>query len=167
MVSRTLMTSKDETWNTPAVVIDRLKKGFAEIGLDPCDNATSITRAQISYRLDRGEDGLALSWKGRGLVFVNPPYGREISKWASKAAKEAAQDETLEIVLLVPARVDTAWFTRLTSNCGGVCFLRGRLRFGNATTGAPFPSAIVYHGPRLDLFIDTFKPAGALYIPLA
>jgi hypothetical protein len=160
-----MMSSADETWNTPALVLDALRAGFGEIGLDPCDNSSSLTMARKSCRKDRGEDGLACSWQESGLVFVNPPYGREISKWAKKAAIEAGKGA--EIVSLVPARVDTSWFETLTTNAAAVLFWRGRLRFGNATSGAPFPSALVYHGARYDLFIDTFRARGSLWVPLA
>jgi hypothetical protein len=161
MINRAAMfSSKDETFNTPAVVIDTLQL-LGGIGLDPCDNAGSITRAQISYRLDRGEDGLSLSWQGRGLVFVNPPYGREIIKFASKVAREAEQGA--EIVSLVPARTDTKWFAALFSSASAICFWRGRLRFGNATRGAPFPSAVFYHGKRADRFLDVFSSRGLCF----
>jgi site-specific DNA-methyltransferase (adenine-specific) len=46
------------------------------------------------------------------------------------------------VVCLVPARTDTAWWHRY-AEAGEVEFLPGRIRFGEAASGAPFPSAIV------------------------
>jgi hypothetical protein len=43
-----------------------------------------------------------------GVVFCNPPYGREIGKWTRKAVEQAAQGKT--IVLLIPSRTDTKWW---------------------------------------------------------
>jgi hypothetical protein len=48
---------------------------------------------------------------------------------------------------LVPARTDTAWWHDYAAK-GRVRFIRGRLKFGNATTPAPFPSALVIFEPR-------------------
>jgi hypothetical protein len=46
------------------------------------------------------------------------------------------------VILLLPARTDTKWFHNY---CIGheIEFLKGRLKFGNATNSAPFPSMIV------------------------
>ncbi|MFQ9555799.1 MAG: DNA N-6-adenine-methyltransferase [Oscillospiraceae bacterium] len=52
-------------------------------------------------------DGLSQSWDRGGAVFCNPPYGREIGKWVQKAFEEA---RGYPIVLLIPARTDTAYF---------------------------------------------------------
>jgi site-specific DNA-methyltransferase (adenine-specific) len=43
---------------------------------------------------------------------------------------------------LVPARVDTGWWHDFCG-LGEVRFLRGRIRFGRADSGGPFPSAVV------------------------
>lgn len=57
------------------------------IDLDPCSNAASAVRALVDYRLDRGQDGLALPWRA-SLTYVNPPYGREVNRWVCKAVAE-------------------------------------------------------------------------------
>jgi site-specific DNA-methyltransferase (adenine-specific) len=57
-------------------------------------------------------------------------------------AWRAAQETAELVVCLVPARTDTAWWHDYAAR-GEVRFLRGRLRFGNASTAAPFPSAVV------------------------
>jgi site-specific DNA-methyltransferase (adenine-specific) len=76
--------------------------------------------------------------------FVNPPYS-EILPWMEKAALEARAGKT--VVLLVPARTDTRWWHEFAMKAKEIRFIRGRLKFGNAKTGAPFPSAVVVFGP--------------------
>ena len=74
---------------------------------------------------------------------MNPPYGREISKWMKKAWKESKKG-TL-VVCLIPSRTDTKWWHEYAQR-GDVKFIRGRLKFGNSKNSAPFPSAIVVFG---------------------
>jgi hypothetical protein len=74
-------------------------------------------------------------------VFVNPPYGRPLIDWMAKAW-QASQTTAEVVVCLVPARTDTRWWHDYADR-GEVRFLRGRLRFGDADSGAPFPSVVI------------------------
>jgi site-specific DNA-methyltransferase (adenine-specific) len=74
---------------------------------------------------------------------MNPPYGREIGLWMQRAYEESLQGA--QVVCLVPARVDTAWWQDYARQ-GYIHYLRGRLKFGDATSAAPFPSPIVISG---------------------
>lgn len=74
-------------------------------------------------------------------VFCNPPYGRELHKWVEKAYKE--KDRAELIVMLIPARTDTKYFHEYIYHKAEIRFIRGRLKFGNAINGAPFPSMLV------------------------
>ena len=47
-------------------------------------------------------------------------------------------------VFLIPARTDTRWFHKIVlPKAAEIRFLQGRLKFGNSTNSAPFPSMIV------------------------
>ena len=92
-----------------------------------------------------------------GAVFCNPPYGREIRKWVQKAYAEAQRGQT--IVLLIPARTDTAFFHDYIYGKAEIRFVRGRLTFtgedGNPQRDksgrampAPFPSMVVIYNRR-------------------
>lgn len=85
------------------------------------------------------EDGLIQPWSGS--VFVNPPYGRQISKWVAKAALEISRCRM--IVMLLPARTDTGWFHDYVYGRAEVRFIRGRLKFSGSIWPAPFPSMVV------------------------
>lgn len=80
-------------------------------------------------------------WTGE-VVFMNPPYGREIGKWIKKARDESAKFRGAKVVALVPSRTDTAWWHDYVIDYE-VRFLRGRLKFNGHKNSAPFPSAIV------------------------
>jgi len=84
---------------------------------------------------------LQQDWQGY-RVFCNPPYGKEIGKWVEKCYLESQKPNTM-CVMLIPARTDTKWFHEFIYNKAETRFLKGRLKFGNSTNSAPFPSMIV------------------------
>lgn len=124
-------------WETPAELYTLADQEFG-FELDVCATAEN---AKCETYFTRDDDGLAQEWTG--VCWMNPPYGSEIGRWVGKAYESAQAGAT--VVCLVPARVDTAWWWDYC-RFGEVRFLRGRLRFGGADTGAPFPSAVVVFG---------------------
>jgi len=140
-MNKALLSSKNMCWCTPQDFFDKLNAEFGFV-LDPA--ATDKT-AKCSLYYTPETDGLSQSWDRGGAVFCNPPYGREIGKWVQKAFKEARGG--YPIVLLIPARTDTAYFHDYIYGKAEIRFVRGRLRFtdddGNAADPAPFPSMVV------------------------
>ncbi len=128
-------SSQSNEWTTPRSVFDELDGEF-HFTLDPC---CTHENAKCKRHFTAAENGLAQNWKGQ-TVFTNPPYGREIGLWMRKAYHSALAGAT--VVCLVPARTDTIWWHAYATK-GEVRFLKGRLKFGNATASAPFPSAVV------------------------
>ena len=131
-------------WETPPELVAALESVFGRFDLDPCAASADASRARVKarVRLTVDDDGLTAPW--RGLVFVNPPYGRQLGKWVAKCAGEAAGGAV--VVGLVPARTDTQWWHRHVAGAADVFMLRGRLRFGDGAMPAPFPSAVVLWG---------------------
>lgn len=80
--------------------------------------------------------------RGGYRVFCNPPYGREIKAWVQKAWEESHKPNTI-VVMLIPARTDTKYFHDYIMHRSEVRFVKGRLKFGDSTQGAPFPSMVV------------------------
>lgn len=115
------MTSKQDDWETPQELFDRLDSAY-HFTLDPC---STHENAKCSKHYTAAEDGLAQSWAGE-VVFCNPPYGRQVGKWAKKCFDESAH---ATIVLLIPARTDTAYFHDYIYGKARIEFLRGRLKF--------------------------------------
>ena len=132
-------SSRTDDWATPWELFDALNREFG-FTLDPC---SSHANAKCGKHFTVAEDGLVQDWS-RDVVFMNPPYGREIARWMAKAFSSAQAGAT--VVCLVPARTDTRWWHSFAIH-GKVRFLRGRVRFGGAKSGAPFPSAVVVFEP--------------------
>ena len=133
------MSSNSDEWETPAALFSALDARY-HFTLDPC---SSHENAKCSRHYTAEDDGLAQDWSGE-TVFCNPPYGRAIAAWVEKCAREARH---AKVVMLIPARTDTAYFHDHIYNRARIEFLRGRVKFerggGVAMNGAPFPSMIV------------------------
>lgn len=99
-----LLSSQNMNWCTPQDFFDELNAEF-HFALDV---AATERSAKCANFFTPETDGLAQSWNCGGAVFCNPPYGRELKKWIRKAYTEAQSGKT--IVLLIPARTDTAAF---------------------------------------------------------
>jgi len=111
------------------------------------DAAASPHNALCPRYLTEKDDALTVPWDARA-AFCNPPYTRTnggLDAWLANARVEAARDVT--VVLLVPARTDDGWWVRHVLHADEVRFISGRLRFGNATEPAPFPSAVIVFRP--------------------
>ncbi len=138
-MSNVHFSSATPEWFTPQETFDALNAEFG-FTLDPC---CTHENAKCVRHFTKQEDGLAQDW-GSDIVFMNPPYGREIKDWMRKADESSLNGST--VVCLVPARTDTAWWHEYSLK-GEIRFMRGRLKFGGASTNAPFPSAVVVFRP--------------------
>jgi phage N-6-adenine-methyltransferase len=132
---QTLFSSKSDAWSTPQWFFDALD---AEFGFE-VDVCASPQHAKCPVYYTPEVDGLKQEWYG--TVFCNPPYGRQIGAWVRKAFESSRRGTT--VVCLLPARTDTKWWHQYVMRAAEIRFLRGRLRFGDAKSGAPFPSAVV------------------------
>ncbi len=117
-------------WATPKWLYEKLDAEF-HFTLDPCHLKSDTM------------DGLIIPWAPE-VAFANPPYGRPLKRWVAKAYNESQRGAT--VVMLLPARTDTAWFHDYCLKAE-VRFIRGRLKFGDGKNSAPFPSMVVVFRP--------------------
>ena len=129
------VVGKTDEWATPQWLFEQLDAEF-HFTLDPC---STDQNAKCRKHYTKEQDGLAQDWSGE-TVFCNPPYGRDMQRWIQKCAESAGGGTT--VVLLIPARTDTKAFHENIYGKAEIRFIKGRLRFGNATENAPFPSMI-------------------------
>ena len=138
-MDRILFSSNSNEWETPEHLFKELDNEF-HFTLDPCCTHENA-KCKKHYTIE--EDGLKKSWGGE-TVFVNPPYGRQLGKWVKKSYEESRKENTI-VVMLIPSRTDTSYFHDYILDKAETRFIRGRLRFGNATENAPFPSMVAIY----------------------
>ena len=145
MINEAMFTSKTNEWATPQAFFDELNKEF-NFTLDPC---ATPQNAKCARYFTKEIDGLSQRWRGE-IVFCNPPYGRDLSKWVAKAYTETLSGGATLVVMLIPARTDTSYFHDYIYKKHEVRFIRGRLHFNESKCAAPFPSMVVVMRGRND-----------------
>lgn len=162
MNSALMFSRKTDEWGTP---VDFMAEMNCEFAFDIDVAAQFDNRTCPFYfgpdHIDSGlRDALTVDWYAALNVlgsttmacWMNPPYSK-CRDFMAKAAAEAKKGCT--VVCLVPSRTDTRWFhehvwdreTNQPRHGVEVRFLKGRLKFGGASAGAPFPSMIVVFRP--------------------
>jgi site-specific DNA-methyltransferase (adenine-specific) len=157
---KTMFSSKTNEWSTPDDFYQKLNKMFGPFSLDPCSDG--INNKTVKFFTPK-DNGLEQDWGGNN-VFMNPPYGREIGKWIKKAYEEGLKPLT-QVVCLIPARTDTTYWHEYVMKANLIYFVKGRLKFGDSTNSAPFPSAVVVFdsSPYLERYVRKPSPIiGAL-----
>lgn len=76
-------SSETDLWATPQAFFDKLNAEFG-FELDVC---ATPDNAKCGKFFTKEDDGLAQNW--RGIVWMNPPYGRNIGAWMKKAHESA------------------------------------------------------------------------------
>lgn len=137
-------SSESNEWETPDELFSKLDR-FFQFTLDA---AATEKNAKCKNYYTIETDGLSKHWSGE-TVWLNPPYGREISKWIKKAYEESQLPYTT-VVMLIPARTDTSYWHEYVTKASHIHYIRGRIKFKNSAKGgnnpAPFPSAVVVFG---------------------
>lgn len=130
-------SSNTNEWSTPIETFNELNKEF-NFTLDPCSTKENA-KCEKYFTIE--DNGLLQDWSN-DVVFMNPPYGREIKDWVKKAYEESKKGAT--VVCLIPSRTDTKyWHDFIFKYAYDIRFIKGRLKFGGVKTPAPFPSAII------------------------
>lgn len=158
MNSALMFSKASDEWSTP---VDFMAEANCEFAFDldaaaSYDNRTCPYYFGLDHIDSRRTDALKADWfddiRDRGsltyAVWLNPPYSK-CREFIAKAAEEARKGCT--VVCLVPSRTDTRWWHEHVWNQDThqprpgveIRFIKGRLKFGGATAGAPFPSVVI------------------------
>ena len=139
MNTELMFSSKTDLWETPQDLFDKLNNEF-HFTLDVC---ATPENAKCESFYTKEQDGLSQQWKG--VVWCNPPYGKQIGSWVRRGFFASLSGNT--VVMLLPARTDTRWFHEYIYGKAEIRFIRGRLKFGGSKNSAPFPSMVVVFMP--------------------
>ncbi len=139
-MNKIVFSRQSDEWSTPQDLYDRLHEEFGFT----LDCAANENNSKCEHWLD---DALGVSW---GQVnWLNPPYSL-CRAFVEKAFLESFGGHKIT-VLLLPSRTDTRWWHDFVWDRDNprpypgveVRFIKGRVKFGGAANGAPFPSVIV------------------------
>ena len=189
-----LNDNKRTDWVTPPNCRELLAQ-MGPLKLDVCTVAENHMGAEQFYT--PAVNGLKQSWDCGGLTWCNFPWSRTDSpQWVEKACSEGdrfrnrhpahAADylgpelSKTQLVLLSPARPDTAWFRRLWNSADVVYFWKGRMTFHNPDSGlpcmhfnkksgrwekqpVPVPVMLAYWGGWQQKFVDVFQQQGGVF----
>lgn len=141
---------------TPSWFFQHVVDAFGPVSLDPCAHELSPVVAE--RRIMPPDDGLAASWAGTHLAFVNPPFSNLVG-WLNRSVDAFERGECDKVIILIPTRTDSATFHDRVVPLADIGFLRGRIQFETASgLGYPAPFAmmlLVFGGTQLEL--DTFN----------
>jgi len=146
--------TSDEWATPPEIVAAEVARG-GPFDLDVCARPET-TKAPAFYT--KNDDGLVMPWRGR--VWCNPPYS-DPGPWVRRAAlytyeqRHATRLDLLvrDVVMLLPASTDTAWFHKWVLPYADLRFLRGRIKFlgpDGKPRGTPKAGSIMAYYPRRD-----------------
>jgi hypothetical protein len=159
--NHTRRSNTTDDWITPKYLIDRL----GPFDLDPCASLTQPWPcAARQYTVN--DNGLVNPW--RGLVFVNPPYGRRLYEWLDATARHGNG------IALIFARTDTAAFFRGGwEHATSLLFIRGRLTFFRPDGSKPpnghnsgGPSVLIAYGKTAHERLIKNADLGQLVMPV-
>ena len=150
-IQKAMVSSNTNEWATPRKFFDNLNAEF-NFTLDPC---STHENALCEKHYTIAENGLLQEWTDE-IVFMNPPYGRQIHLWIKKAWEESLRGAT--VVCLIKPTTDTKyWHEFIFPYAAQVRFIKGRLKFGNSNDAAPFSSAVVIFTEKI-FFGERFVP---------
>lgn len=141
---RVLTSSKSDNYETDPKVFRALSSEFGPFDLDA---AASASNRKCARYLSTDVDALSAVWDAK-RVWLNPPYGRQISKFMEMAWLQVQERHVKHLVCcLVPARTSSRWWHVAKARaraCGGIVReIEGRLCFGGLEGNAPFANAVI------------------------
>ena len=129
-----------DSWCTPRWLTDII----GPVSLDPCSNPRSTVRAERSYSLEAGQDGLAYGhmFNSTTRTFINPGYSRgTVLKWVRNYLHT-------DFIFLCRWDPSTEWFALLMLYTTDVWFPDRRIDFvpppGVKSSSNPYPHALFF-----------------------
>jgi len=157
---KSMVSSKSNEWATPMKLFNYLNAMFC-FNLDPC---STYENKKCNKYFTQKDDGLNQEWSLNGSgrsVFINPPYGGHTADWIKKAIHETKEHHCVCVMLIVSSTDRSYWHEYIDKFADEIWFLRGRIKFNESKSTAPFASAIIVFRPltsrRIISFIDIRK----------
>ncbi len=151
------VSGETDEWATPPSFVRPIADSLGGFDLDPASGAERSPIADETISAE--EDGLSQRWNGD--VWLNPPYS-DIGPWLRKAISEIEAGRARSVVALVKGDTSTDWFHHYGLQASTIAFIDDRLKFGNGSNDAPFPSIVLVYGEVPDEAIRTLQLEGTV-----
>jgi len=138
MGTKVVGESKSVEYSTPLEIVNPLIKEFG-LTIDVC---ASKSNHKLPDYWTKKDNALTKVWKGN--CWMNPPFSRELSKWAKKAFLETIHYGGTKVCLL-PVRSNTKWWAEISPHAE-VRFINGEVNFNNEPRGLWLPMCIMIFG---------------------
>ena len=162
-----LTSSASDEWYTPLEYIELARLVMGSINMDPASNAIAQQWIKAAIYYTAKQNGLAQEWKG--CVWLNPPYGGQVSQWVEKAIEEHKKGNVSQAILLVRPAAGSAWYQRLSA-LYPCCTLHKRIKFidaKNEQQKSPVHGNVFFYiGDRIDTFRAHFSTIGVVTKPI-
>ena len=168
LASREVLTSSETNeWYTPPGYVDLARSVMDGVDLDPASNAVAQQWIQAVCHYTVADNGLLKPWFG--CVWLNPPYGGQVSLWIEKAIDEYDQGNIQQGIILVKPAVGSSWYQQLSSRYPR-CEPHKRIKFidvdGKQQSSPVHGNVFFYLGEELGRFKDVFSAIGTVSAPL-
>lgn len=145
LIGRNNPLSKNE-YSTPQWFFDYFDKQFNFT----LDVAATKENAKCGRYFTIETNGLLQSWRNE-IVWMNSPFGNQLSQWIAKAHYESST-KNATVVCLMPARTCTKYFhEHIMTGASKIYIIKGRLAFDFSGIGisreAPFSLLVVVFEP--------------------
>lgn len=173
VLSTVAFSSMSNEYFTPSRFVEAARFVMGGIDLDPasCPEANKIIKARRFYTKE--DNGLQLSAKWRGRVWMNPPYGKLGNQssqfvWTRRLIREFHHGGVTQAVFLLRAAPGYDWFERLWDVLP-LCFVRERVSFirpdGTSDGVAKQGTVLGYLGPQVGRWAQEFVKFGRVILP--
>lgn len=136
-----MFSSATDEWATPQGFFDELNKEF-HFTLDPAANKENH---KCESFFTKEQNGLACPWGGDTRCFAILLTGARLESGFRKRGRNTRRMEIPSLCFFRLGRTHDGSTSSFTGKAE-IRFVRGRLKFGNATNSAPFPSMVVIWG---------------------
>jgi len=153
--------NRKDTWNTPQEIVDKVVEYFGgPVELDPCSDSADNPNVPCLRCFTEEQDGLSFQWNANS-VFMNHPYS-DSKSWIPYARLQFDESNVQELIMLIKLDISTKWYRSIADRPW--IAINRRLRFGDASSAAPFQSALFYLGPDPGRFFQVFGDLGTCYL---
>lgn len=160
-------SSRDDTWQTPLDILDRVRKVLGYIDLDPASSAEANVNVQARRFFTKEDDALTQTWDA-DTIFLNPPGGKIGNRSKTALFWDKLLDSNFTQAIFLAFSLEALQTTQSSKHSIGeypFCVPKKRIRFMRGDSVGPAPShsnVIVYIGFKPARFARVFSDLGVI-----